>query len=120
VVLKNLDFVVAVLALPLFIVADLPIVGWITGAGIYALQRGISAYATRRAVASGDTRTIVGVLAGSMIGRGWLVAFTIFAVGVLVDNDAGLSAAVLFVALFTVYFTVRMIVRPFEKETRSR
>ncbi|HEY4280726.1 MAG TPA: hypothetical protein VGM91_21085 [Conexibacter sp.] len=118
--LKNLDLVVAVLALPLFIVADLPLAGWAAGAGIYAVQRGISAYASRRAVASGDARTIAGVLAGSMIGRGWLVAFTIFAVGVFVDNDAGLAAAVLFLALFTLYFTIRMIVRPFEKETSSR
>jgi hypothetical protein len=116
-VLRNLDLVVAVLALPLFVLADLPLAGWLTGAGTYAAQRAIGAYTARRAAASGDARTIVGLMAGSMIGRGWLVALTIFAVGVTVGNAAGLSAAVLFIALFTVYFTLQMILRPFEKET---
>ena len=48
-----------------------------------------------------------------MIARGWLVAIAVFLVG-LNDNEAGLAAAVLVVALFTIYFTVRMILRPFE------
>ena len=49
-----------------------------------------------------------------MIGRGWLVALTIFAAGMM-DNDAGLAAAVLVIVLFTAYFTVSMIMRPFDK-----
>ena len=114
--LRNLDLAVAVLALPLFLVADLPLAGWITGAGTYAAQRAIGSYAARRAAASDDARTTVGLMAGSMIGRGWLVALTIFAVGVTVSDEAGLSAAVLFIALFTIYFTVNMILRPFEQE----
>ena len=114
--LRNLDLAVAVLALPLFVLGDLPLAGWITGAGAYAAQRAIGAYAARRAHASTDARTTVGLMAGSMIGRGWLVALTIFAVGVTVGDRAGLSAAVLFIAIFTVYFTVNMILRPFEKD----
>jgi hypothetical protein len=51
-----------------------------------------------------------------MIGRGWLVALTIFAAG-LKDEDAGLAAAVLVIVLFTAYFTVSMIMRPFETDT---
>ena len=49
-----------------------------------------------------------------MIGRGWLVALTIFGVGMAFGDDAGLSAAVLFLLVFTVYFTVSLILRPFE------
>lgn len=115
-VLRNLDLLVAALALPLFLLGDLPLAGWLTGAGAYAAQRAIGAFTTRRAAASDDARTTVGLMAGSMIGRGWLVAITIFAVGVIVGDEAGLSAAVLFIALFTVYFTMQMILRPFEKE----
>jgi hypothetical protein len=48
-----------------------------------------------------------------MIGRAWLVALIIFAAG-LQENDAGLAAAVLVIVLFTVYFTVSLILRPFE------
>jgi hypothetical protein len=115
-VLRNLDLVVAVLTLPIFLLADVSLAGWITGAGTYAAQRAIAAYTARRAAASDDVRTTVGLMAGSMIGRGWLVALTIFAVGVTVGDQAGLSAAVLFIVLFTVYFTMQMILRPFEKE----
>jgi hypothetical protein len=115
---RNLDLVVAVLTLPLFVVAGLPLVGWITGAGLYVAQRLVGSYTQRRAQRSGDARTIVGLMAGSMIGRGWVVALTIFAVGVAVGNDEGLSAAVLFLALFTIYFSTQMIVRPFDKEDR--
>ena len=52
-------------------------------------------------------------MAGSMIARGWLVAIAIFLVG-LGDNSAGLAAALLVVTLFTVYFTIGMIMRPLE------
>jgi hypothetical protein len=114
--LRLFDLVIAALALPLFLLADLPIAGWLAGAGVYAAQRAIGAYVTHRAAASDDARTTVGLMAGSMIGRGWLAALTIFAVGITVGDDAGLSAAVLFIALFTVYFTMNMILRPFENE----
>jgi hypothetical protein len=116
--LRNLDLLFAALALPVFLVAGLPLGGWLTGAGTYAAQRAVGAYTTRRASANEDPRTIVGLMAGSMIGRGWLVALTIFAVGAAAGSKVGLSAAVLFIVLFTVYFTTQMIVRPFEKENR--
>jgi hypothetical protein len=54
-----------------------------------------------------------------MIARGWLVALTIFAVG-MGHDDRGLAAAVLVVALFTVYFTVGMILRPFQSGGAAR
>src|SRR5829696_227082 len=114
--LRNLDLLIAALTLPLFLLTDLPLAGWITGAGAYAAQRAIGTLTARRAAASDDARTTAGLMAGSMIGRGWLVALTIFAVGLTVGDEAGLSAAVLFIALFTVYFTMQMILRPFEKE----
>jgi hypothetical protein len=118
-VVRYLDFVVLAIALPVFIVGGLPIVGYITAAGAWIGQRAIQAFTTRRAAATRDPRTVVGLMAGSMIGRGWLVAGTIFIVGVADSNKAGLAAAVLFIALFTVYFTVNMILRPFDQAPRT-
>jgi predicted lipid-binding transport protein (Tim44 family) len=112
-VLRNIDVPVLALALVIFAVAGLPIVGWLTGAGAWAVQRAISEYATRRANKAEDPRATVGILAGSMIGRGWLVAGIIIAVG-LGNNKAGLSAAVLFLAVFTIQFTITLAMRPFE------
>ena len=57
---------------------------------------------------------MAGLLTASMIGRAWLIALTIFGAG-LADRKAGLSAAVLVIALFTLYFTVNIVLRPFER-----
>ncbi len=116
--LRYLDLLLVVLALPVFLAAGLPLAGWGVGAGAWCVQRGLQLYTNRRARAADDPRTVVGVLAGSMIARGWLVAIAIFLVG-LNDNHAGLAAAVLVIALFTVYFTAGMIVRPFDLSRRE-
>jgi hypothetical protein len=61
----------------------------------------------------------VGLLAGSMILRGWIVAGIIVAVGIG-DHHAGLAAAILFIAVFTLQFTMTMAMRPFEvAETKA-
>ena len=116
-VLRNIDVPVVALALVVFLVAGLPILGWVTGAGAWAIQRVISEFATRKSNAAEDPRAKVGILAGSMIGRGWLVAGIIIAVG-LGNNEAGLSAAVLFLAVFTVQFTMTLAMRPYETKGR--
>jgi hypothetical protein len=119
-VLRLLDLVVLALALPVFVLAGLPLAGYAAAAGAWLVQRAVQIALERRAKASDDPRTVVGITAGSMIGRGWLVALTIFGVGVAVDREAGLSAAVLVIVLFTVYFTVSMILRPFEAAGEPR
>jgi hypothetical protein len=112
-VMRNIDVPVLALALVIFAVAGLPIIGWVTGAGAWAIQRLIAEYAARKSNQAKDPRAKVGILAGSMIGRGWLVAGIIIAVG-LGNNTAGLSAAVLFLAVFTVQFTMTLAMRPYE------
>src|SRR4051794_12943225 len=111
--LRNIDVPVLALALVLFLATGLPIAGWIAGAGAWAIQRGVNELAVRRATKAEDVRTRVGLLAGSMILRGWIVAGIIVAVGIS-DHHAGLAAAVLFLAVFTLQFTMTMAMRPFE------
>ena len=118
-VLRNIDVPVLALALVIFAVAGLPILGWLTGAGAWAIQRLIGEYAIRKSNQAEDPRAKVGILAGSMIGRGWLVAGIIIAVG-LGNNTAGLSAAVLFLAVFTLQFTMTLAMRPYETKGPSR
>jgi hypothetical protein len=113
-VVRYLDLVVLLLALPLFVLADLPLPGYLAGGGAWLVQRSIQLWSDRRADESDDPRTVAGITAASMIGRGWLCAGAIFGIGLAEGDDAGLSAAVLVIALFTVYFTVRMILRPLE------
>jgi hypothetical protein len=111
--IRFLDLVLLAIALPVFLLGGLPMLGYVAGAAAWLVQRGVQLALNRKAVASDDPRTTVGIAAGSMIGRGWLVALTIFAAG-LKDEDAGLAAAVLVIVLFTAYFTVSMIMRPFD------
>jgi hypothetical protein len=112
---RYLDLVLLAIALPVFVLAGLPMLGYAAGAAAWLVQRGVQIALNRRAAAADDPRTVVGIAAGSMIGRGWLVALTIFAAG-MADEDAGLAAAVLVIVLFTAYFTVSMIMRPFQQD----
>jgi hypothetical protein len=107
-VLRNLDLAFLALALPIFIAAGFPILGWVTGAGLYVAQRLIGELAKRKAEQADDPRTTVGLLAGSMIARGWIVAGAILAIGLSTDSDVGLSSAVLFLATFTVALTMTL------------
>jgi hypothetical protein len=111
--LKHLDLVVLALALPVFLLAGLPVLGWAAATVAWVAQRAISELANRRARESNDPRTVAGLLTGSMIGRGWLVALTIFGAG-MIDREAGLTAGVLSIILFTMWFTTQMATRPFD------
>jgi hypothetical protein len=114
-VLRYLDLVVLLLALPIFIAAGLPMLGWVGAAVGWTLQRAIQYGIESRARASDDPRTVAGLLTGSMIARGWIVAGSIFVVG-LSEREAGLAAAILSITLFTFYFTSQMLTRPFEEK----
>jgi hypothetical protein len=111
--LRYLDLALLALALPIFVAAGLPMLGYAGAAGGWLTQRGVQALIEKRARASDDPRTVAGLLTGSMIARGWIVAGSIFAVG-LAEREAGLSAAILAIMLFSCYFTGQMIGRPFE------
>jgi hypothetical protein len=113
---RNVDLIFLAVALGIFLALGLPILGWVTGAGAWVSQRLLRDFLTARARKAEDPREMVGYLAGSMIGRGWLCALIIFGVGLATSDDVGLSAAVLFVFTFTFYLTVSMITRPFDGE----
>ena len=112
--MRYLDLFLLALALPVFIAADLPLLGWAGAAFGWLSQRGIQVLIERRARASDDPRTVAGLLTASMIARGWIIAGSIFVVG-LSEREAGLSAAILSITLFTFYFTGQLIGRPFEE-----
>jgi uncharacterized oligopeptide transporter (OPT) family protein len=112
--MRYLDLALLALALPVFLAADLPLLGWVGAAVGWLVQRGVQLLIERRARESDDPRTVAGLLTGSMIVRGWIVAGSIFVVG-LAEREAGLSAAILAITLFTFYFTGQLIGRPFEE-----
>lgn len=116
--MRYLDLLVLALALPVFVLAGFPLLGYAAAAVAWLAQRGLREYLNRRARASDDPRTVAGLLAGSMLARGWLVAAAIFGVG-LADNDAGLAAGVLSITLFTFMLIGEMFTRPFEQQGKT-
>ena len=114
-VMRYLDLVVLAVALAVFVAAGLPLLGWVGTAGAWVVQRGVQHQIERRAKASDDPRAVAGLMTGSMIARGWIVAGTIFAVG-MIERQAGLAAAILAIVVFSFYFTGLLIARPFEQE----
>ncbi len=113
---RNLDLLLLALALPLFLVADLPVLGWATAAVIWLLWRGIGEWSDRRAATAATPKQMAGIAAGSMIGRGWLLGLILLGAGLAAGDDVGLSAAVLALALFTVYFTLKILLRSAEPQ----
>lgn len=105
--MRWLDLVVLALALPVFLVAGLPLLGWGAAAVAWLAQRAIQEAVVHRARASDDPKTVAGLMTASMIGRSWLVALAVFGAG-MIEREAGLTAAILSIVLFTLYFTTGM------------
>ena len=113
-ILRYLDIATLAAALPVFLVAELPMLGYGAVAAAWLGQRGIQVLAYRRAVASGDRRAAIGVLAGSLFGRLWLVSLSVLGAG-LVEREAGLAGGVLAATLFTVFFCTLLVLKPIEE-----
>ena len=88
--LRYLDIVILILALPVFLAADLPMVGYAAAAAVWLVQRVIQVVLNRKAAAADDPRVV-----------------------------AGIAAAVLILVLVTAYLTVSMIMRPFDKPRQT-
>jgi hypothetical protein len=115
-VLRYVDLVVLAAALPVFVAADLPILGWAGATVAWLLQRTAHAFFLRRAEASGDPRSAFGLLSVSLVGRVWLLALAVLAIG-LIDRDAGLPAAVLTAITFQAWLTAYIVGRTMEGGT---
>ena len=116
-ILRNLDLIVLALALPVFIAAELPLLGWAAATAAWVASRVVQTLAERRAAASGNRRVAMGARAATLMGRLYLVGLTVLAAGI-VEREAGLAAGILSVLVFTVYFTTLFIVKPLEEAHR--
>ena len=118
--LRYADLAILAIALPVFVLAGFPLLGWVTAAVVWLMWRGIGAYADRKAVATDDIRKFVGIETAAMIGRGWLLGLIIIAMGLLAGDKVGLSAALLAILLFTVSFTFKLVTRAFDGPPRGK
>lgn len=117
--LRYADLGLLAAALPVFLVAGFPIVGYVTTAAAWIVQHLVVRWTESRATDAlrrGDRRQAMGVVGISMVGRLWLVTLPILVVGLAVDREAGLAAAVLAVALVTVHLGSVALTRFFYAE----
>jgi hypothetical protein len=116
--LRYFDLVLLAVALPVFLAADLPMLGYVVLAGVWIAQHAIEYGADRastKALAEGNRRAAMGWVGATTLARVWLIALAVLLVG-LSDKDAGLAAAVLAAILFTVHLGCRLLARVFEPE----
>jgi hypothetical protein len=118
-VVRWLDVLLVVATLPFVLVAGLPLLGYVVGAAAWVAQRALGAVVETRAHASQDVRKFTGLVLASTMARAWLVALTILGVGLAGAREDGLTAAILVLAAFTVYFVISLITRPFDRRVAS-
>jgi hypothetical protein len=113
--LRYADLALLAVALPIFIVAGWPLLGYAVAGGAWLAARAIGLVAERRVasdLAGGERRHAVGVMAMATLGRVWLLALAVLIVG-LAGREPGLAAALLALALFSVHFGARGLARLF-------
>jgi hypothetical protein len=109
--LRSLDLLVLALALALFPIAGLPLLGWAAVAVAWVAQRWIVATLKRRALATGQRHAVMRAVGWSMMIRLALVTSSVVIVGVA-DRDAGLPAALLAAVLFTISLGAQIATQP--------
>ena len=109
VLLRYLDVVLVVAALPFVAFAGLPLLGYGVGAAAWILQRAAGLGLERQARKTTDIRRQIGLNVGGTIARAWIVGGAILAVGLAGEREDGLTAAVLVLVAFTVYLGLTLI-----------
>ena len=106
---KYVDLLLLAVALAVFLLGGLPLLGYAVGAVAWLAQRAIQMVAAKRSQAelkAGNRQKAMGIVAATTLGRVWLMATAVLLVG-LAEREAGLSAAVLVLVLFTVSFAAQ-------------
>ncbi len=106
---KYVDLLLLAVALAVFLLGGLPMLGFAVGAAAWLVQRGVQMLAARRArteLAAGNRQKAMGIVAATTLGRVWLMATAVLLAG-LTEREAGLASGVLVLVLFTVSFAAQ-------------
>ncbi len=119
---KYVDLIALLAALAVFLLGDLPMLGFAVAAAVWLLQRGIQMLAQRRMkqeLAAGNRQKAMGIVAGSTLGRVWLMATAVLLVGIA-ERESGLAAAILLLALFTISFAAQGLAHLFDDQPEGQ
>lgn len=118
---KHVDLLVLAAALAVFVLGELPMLGYAVAAASWLAQRGIQVLAARRTAAelmAGNRQRAMGIVAATTLGRVWLMVTAVL-LGGIAEREAGLAAAVLLLALFTISFAAQGIAHLLEPEGQA-
>jgi hypothetical protein len=102
----NVDAILAILALPVFLLAGLPLEGWFWATLLWAVNRYAQVLLERRAARS-NALTGVGIMGASMLVRPWVGMLVLFLI-TRHSTTLLVSSFVLFLILLTVDIVTRV------------
>jgi hypothetical protein len=117
---RSADLILLAIALPVFLVANLPVEGYLAVAAAWIAQRAVQHWAGARVAQASERTSALRLIAGTFMARLWLITIAILLVGVLGDDEAGLSAAVLAAALVTANLAGEALTRQPAEESEKR
>ena len=119
---KYVDLLALVAALAVFLLGGFPLLGYAVAAAAWLTQRGIQVLAQRRMkqeLAAGNRQKAMGIVAGSTLGRVWLMATAVLLVGIA-ERESGLASAILLLALFTISFAAQGLAHLFDDQPEGQ
>jgi hypothetical protein len=119
---KYVDLIALLAALAVFLLGDLPMLGYAVAAAVWLLQRGVQMLAQRRMkqeLAAGNRQKAMGIVAASTLGRVWLMATCVLLVGIA-ERESGLASAILLLALFTLSFAAQGLAHLFDDQPEGQ
>jgi hypothetical protein len=102
----NIDAIVAALAVPVFLLAGLPLEGWFWATALWAVNRYAQAVIERRASRASALRG-VGIMGASMLLRPWIGMLVLFLI-TKDDRTLMVSSVLLFLLLITIDIATRV------------
>ena len=102
----NIDAIVAALAVPVFLLAGLPLEGWFWATALWAVNRYAQAVIERRASRASALRG-VGIMGASMLLRPWIGMLVLFLI-TKDDRTLMVSSVLFFLLLITIDIATRV------------
>lgn len=103
----NIDALLAVLALPVFLLAGWPVSGWFWAVALWAVNRALQVWTERRAARMTALRG-VGMMGASMLLRPWIGMLILFLI-VRDDRTEAISSMLLLLVLITADIATRIV-----------
>jgi hypothetical protein len=103
----NLDAIVAIVAVPVFLLAGWPLEGWFWATALWAVNRYAQTVIERRAARTSPLRG-VGIMGASMLLRPWIGMLILFLI-TRDDRALVISSVLLFLLLVTIDIATRVL-----------